>query len=912
MAINVASQADWNTAVATVAAAGAGSTTTINLTGGFTLTSSMAQLQASNANVTVNITGNGQTIDGGPGFQGIVVDGANAPTVNISNLTIANTAAQGGSGEDGQDGFLSGSLSYGAGGGGGGGLGTGGGLLVGSGANVTISSVTFTGNSATGGAGGNGGAAQDAAADLINGGNGGAGGAANNGGASGGGGAGGTGGHAGDQGTGGTAGASLGDGGGGGGGSGTTISTRYTDNNFGGAGNAGGGGGAQGGGGVANYGGQNGPGADGAAGGGGGSARGGAIYVATGGTLSILDTAISGASVTGGHGGLGGTGLGWSSFGGQQGYDGAAAGAGIFLSGVQANIGVSSGTITYADSIAGDGGFSKVGLGALTLSNSNFYTGPTTVGAGTLIVNGSIEFSLLTTVNSGGRLGGSGTVGATVIESGGILAPGNSIGTLKTGALTYRTGAIHEVELADGGNAAGIHNDLIQASKQVTINSGAVLRVVPENGTDTGEFYDPGLTYRIISSTVGVHGTFGSVIDDYLFLNFVDSYDDYNVYLTSQIASFCLAGSTANQCAAAEGVQATAPSALYTALLTLTDADVARAAFDQLSGEMHASATGMLLQDSSFARDAANDRLRSAFGQPATTSLPILAYGEGGAEIAAADTDRFAVWGNAFGSWGKNGGDGNAAAFDRSLGSLLMGGDALVGDNLRVGLMTGFSRSSFDVDGRNSSGEITGYHLGAYGGGQWGVVSLRTGVAYTWNSLDTRRAVTIPGLSEVLSADYDAGTAQIFGEAGYRIDTAGASFEPFANLAYVNVRTDAFTETGGSAALSQAGSSTDATFTTLGIRASGDVALGTVNATARGMVGWRHAFGDVTPLSTLAFDNGDAFIVAGAPIARNAAVVEAGLDFDIAPTAKLGVSYTGQFGSGVSDNGAKLDLSIRF
>src|ERR1700760_3093674 len=46
MAIDVANQTDWNTAVAAVAAAGAGSTVTINITSGFTLTSSLAALQA--------------------------------------------------------------------------------------------------------------------------------------------------------------------------------------------------------------------------------------------------------------------------------------------------------------------------------------------------------------------------------------------------------------------------------------------------------------------------------------------------------------------------------------------------------------------------------------------------------------------------------------------------------------------------------------------------------------------------------------------------------------------------------------------------------------------------------------------------------------------------------------------------
>ena len=96
-------------------------------------------------------------INGATAYQGIQVNGANAPTVNISNLSLTDTAARGGKGEAGQNGFYSSTLSYGSGGGGGGGLAAGGGLLVGGGANVTLAAVTFTGNSATGGAGGNGG-----------------------------------------------------------------------------------------------------------------------------------------------------------------------------------------------------------------------------------------------------------------------------------------------------------------------------------------------------------------------------------------------------------------------------------------------------------------------------------------------------------------------------------------------------------------------------------------------------------------------------------------------------------------------------------------------------------------------------------------------------------------------------------
>jgi subtilase-type serine protease len=112
--------------------------------------------------------------------------------------------------------------------------------------------------------------------------------------------------------------------------------------------------------------------------------------------------------------------------------------------------------------------------------------------------------------------------------------------------------------------------------------------------------------------------------------------------------------------------------------------------------------------------------------------------------------------------------------------------------------------------------------------------------------------------------------------------------------------------------LSPSSSTTDTTFTTLGVRASTDVALGSVNATARGMLGWRHAFGEVTPLSSFAFAGGDPFIIAGAPIARDAALIEAGIDLQMSANATLGLSYAGQFGSHTADNGAMADLSVKF
>jgi outer membrane autotransporter protein len=291
-----------------------------------------------------------------------------------------------------------------------------------------------------------------------------------------------------------------------------------------------------------------------------------------------------------------------------------------------------------------------------------------------------------------------------------------------------------------------------------------------------------------------------------------------------------------------------------------------------------------------------------------------MAEGDGGEFVPAeADTDRFAVWMRGFGSRAKWAGDGNAATLERSIGGLLFGGDGMVTDNWRLGVIAGYSHGDFDVGGRASSGTSDDYHLGLYGGSQWGAVGLRLGAAYSWHDVETARSVAFPGFAESLSADYDAQTAQVFGELGYRIDTANASFEPFAGAAYVNLHTNGFTEEGGDAALTSSSTNTGVTFTTLGIRAATVFPLGSRQASLHGMLGWRHAFGDTTPLSRFAFAGGDSFAIAGVPIGKDAAVIEAGLDLAITKEASLGISYSGQIAdSGTQDHGFNATFSLSF
>lgn len=143
----------------------------------------------------------------------------------------------------------------------------------------------------------------------------------------------------------------------------------------------------------------------------------------------------------------------------------------------------------------------------------------------------------------------------------------------------------------------------------------------------------------------------------------------------------------------------------------------------------------------------------------------------------------------------------------------------------RVGLLGGYGHSRYKAHDKRQSGTSDDYHLGLYGGRQWGQIAFRGGAAFTWHELDARRTVAFAGFTDVLESDASAHTAQVFGEVGYRIDAgkhaaATVSLEPFANLAYVDLDADGFTEKGGAAALSTKGDKISTTFTTLGLRAA--------------------------------------------------------------------------------------------
>ena len=555
---------------------------------------------------------------------------------------------------------------------------------------------------------------------------------------------------------------------------------------------------------------------------------------------------------------------------------------------------------TYSGVMTGNGDFNHLGTGTTTFTgNSIAFAGATSVDAGTLIVNGQLGGALSV---GNARLGGSGTVGQTVLGNGATIAPGNSIGTLSVvGNLDFAAGATYEVEVDDGGNTPGVNNDRIHATGIATIDSAAMVTVRPENGTDDGSTYTPGTVYTILTADGGVAGTFGGVTDSFAFLDAALSYDALNVYLTLlSSAAFQDAARTPNQFNTAGAADALgAGNPLYDAIVPMTEAD-ARAAFDALSGEVHATARLNAFHVMRQIREAVLMRLRSALPGKAS----------GAATASAIAPLGIGVWAHVFGAWGSADSDGNHAAVDRDGAGFIAGIDREFGAASRAGIALGYSRSGFDVDARMSSGDSENFHIAGYAGTKRGALALKGVVAWSHGAVETGRTATVGGLTNRLTADYDASLFEAAIEAGLDLDAGPVMLTPFAGLAVIHAETDGFTETGGAAALTVAGASDTVGVSTLGLRArreAGHLGLS-------GSLAWRHAFGDIDTASRMAFASAPAttFAVRGVPIARNALALEAAIDARLDAQTTLTFGYTGELASDARDHGLRAELRIAF
>ena len=145
-----------------------------------------------------------------------------------------------------------------------------------------------------------------------------------------------------------------------------------------------------------------------------------------------------------------------------------------------------NGTWTVTGDISGPANVLVQGAfddGVVTFAGNNTYTGATTVDTGTLVLDGSHTGGGNYTVNTVGRLAGSGsTTSAVTITGAATLAPGTSTGTLTTGNLTING----TLEIEADNNTPGTGHDQVIANGTVTLGAASQLVLIPGTGLTLG------------------------------------------------------------------------------------------------------------------------------------------------------------------------------------------------------------------------------------------------------------------------------------------------------------------------------------------------------------------------------------------------------------------------------------------
>jgi len=140
----------------------------------------------------------------------------------------------------------------------------------------------------------------------------------------------------------------------------------------------------------------------------------------------------------------------------------------------------------------------KAGPGTLVLNAVNTYGKPTVVNAGMLVVNGVIGSNTVTVANNGSLSGTGMITGPLIVQAGGTLSPGSSIGTLTvSNSLSLAGTNIMEV------NATALTSDLILGLTNVTY--GGVLKIVNISGA-----FAPNQSFKLFDSAAYT-GAFASI-----------------------------------------------------------------------------------------------------------------------------------------------------------------------------------------------------------------------------------------------------------------------------------------------------------------------------------------------------------------------------------------------------------------
>ncbi|MGB3046219.1 MAG: autotransporter outer membrane beta-barrel domain-containing protein, partial [Xanthobacteraceae bacterium] len=274
---------------------------------------------------------------------------------------------------------------------------------------------------------------------------------------------------------------------------------------------------------------------------------------------------------------------------------------------------------------------------------------------------------------------------------------------------------------------------------------------------------------------------------------------------------------------------------------------------------------------------------------------------------------RWRIFGAAYGGNTQIGGNaalGSHDATSRVYGA--MGGASYaLSPATELGFAFGGGGTSFALAGGMGSGRSDMFQAGVFAHHGFARNGYLSGAfAYGWHDVSTDRTVAT---GERLHGAYKAGVLSGRLEAGWRIDTAWAGVTPYAAAQTISYRMPSYLEQGNgmadSFALGYAGRDVTATRSELGLRLDRTTVMGDRLLTLRGRAAWAHNF-DTARNAAATFQAlpGSGFLVNGAAMAPDAALVTAGAEIAWRNGFALAASFEGEFSNNVTSYTGKGTL----
>ena len=564
---------------------------------------------------------------------------------------------------------------------------------------------------------------------------------------------------------------------------------------------------------------------------------------------------------------------------------------------------------TYSGVLSGSGNLTKTGTGTLVLAGANTYAGGTTIDAGTLSVNGSLASGV--TVETSGTLAGTGTITGTVTNRG-VLAPGNSIGTLTiAGDYVQAVGSTYLVQA----DAAGRSDELL-VTGTATLDGGTVA-VLAETGT-----YRRNTTYTILEATGGVTGTFSEVTSNLAFLTANLSYDDSSVELTLTRNNLDFAGTaqTRNQRAVASALDQIPVSVtgdmgtVLDSLLGLSAAG-SRRAYDKIGGLVHAAlgeTAGAVLEPCfGTVQGRMGAFMAGGNAQAFQSSATAGGSGEARGTLPLGDDHGSGLWVQGYSRWDRRRAGDPASRYDSWTRGFLVGLDRALGDHLLVGAALGSSENRTtmkDLSEWGRVGSTEGLVYAAVPAGPW----YWTGTAaYARQSYDVHRSLAFGDISRTARARYGGHSLGGATEVGRRCQAGSWTLTPTVGFQATHLVRAGFSETGAGALNLRADASRSTSFkSSLGVQAQRGFGLGSGRLVVDGKLGWQHEFrpGGGCLSATLAGSSLAAFTVQGDDLSPDSAAAGFGLTYEALGHARYFVRYDALLAKGRTEQEASLGL----